>query len=124
MPMIKGYDVAYTHRGSWRAYRRVKGTLLDEVQVAWDTDWAAGNPPSLVVYFPNPLEATATMEAAVSFVVAVAKKRAGGASSKDIHGLFEVMPVELVRDQNRPQSGDAGGVRCSVLRPCEPPEDV
>jgi hypothetical protein len=31
---IGGYDVAYTHRGSWKAYRRLGGVIIDQVPIA------------------------------------------------------------------------------------------
>src|SRR5690349_21600943 len=94
MSKIQGYEVDYKHRGSWRAYRRFKGQIVDEVPVAWDTDWTAGKPPSLAVWFQDAFEAKARLEAGVPFVVAVAKKKPASASSKDINRLFEVMPIE------------------------------
>jgi hypothetical protein len=124
MPKIRGYEVAYKHRGSWRACRRLKGQVVDEVPVAWDTDWTAGKPPSLVIWFQDPFEAKARLDAGEPFVGAVAKKRPGSASSEDINGLFEAMPTEAIPDPNRPQNGAAGGVRCSIVGVCKHADDL
>jgi hypothetical protein len=115
MPKIGDYDVAYKHRGSWRAHRRLNGQIVDEIPVAWDTDWSAGTPPSLKVWFQDRFEAKARLDEKKSFVAAVAKKRPEGASSGEIYRLFEVMPLEAIPDANRPQKGAAGGVRCAIL---------
>jgi hypothetical protein len=57
--MINGYELAYTHRGSWKATRKLKGRLVDEVPITWDKDYAKkpGAAPSLIVWFQDPMEA-------------------------------------------------------------------
>ena len=115
---IRGYDVAYKSRGSWYAYRRCKGAIVDEVPVAWDRDWVKGSPPTLTVWFKNAAEMRAKLSANSPFVVAVAKRKAGSASSDDINGLFDVAPMKGVADPNRPNLGNEAGVLCTVMGPC------
>lgn len=118
MVAINGYDVTYTHRASWKANRSYKGNVIDKVPVAWDRDWIKlpGKPPSLVVWFENPKEASERLSAGIQFVVAVAKKVETGSSSANIHGLFDVAPVELTADPK--------AVRCTVLAKSMPPKDA
>src|SRR5690606_38383625 len=103
--------VAYTHRGSWKASRSVRGKIVDTVPVVWAQDWskAPGSPPSLIVWFENPREASEHLAAGKAFVVAVAKKVEGKASSANINGLFNVAPVEMTTEPH--------GLRCEVLAP-------
>jgi hypothetical protein len=110
---VNGFDVAYTHRGSWKAHRRLKGTIVDEIPVAWDRDWKAGQPPSLIVWFEDPEEAAGRLAAGAEFTVAVAKKTGLSASSANINGLFKVLPIQL--------SPDPQGVCCNVVGKCEAP---
>jgi hypothetical protein len=101
---IDGYEVAYTHRGSWKASRTLNGVHLDDVPVAWSSDWV---PPSLTVLFKTPEEAELILSLGKPFVVAVAtKKDDGSSSSSNINGLFRVQPLSAV--------GEAG-VKCEVL---------
>jgi hypothetical protein len=122
---IHGYDVGYTHRGSWKAYRRRHGHLLDEVPVAWDSDWRPGQPrPSLKVWFQDPDEAHERLKTGKSFVAALARKIAGSSSSssKNIYGLFEVIPVELhLSECGR---GLKPALFCTVVGRCGPAENT
>ena len=73
------------------------GKTLDEVPVAWDTDFYAGKPPTLFVWFEDITEAYTRLKAGKPFVVALAEGLAGrdSSSSEKIYRLFEVAPVEV-----------------------------
>lgn len=114
MVTISGYDVAYSHRGSWKATRNYKGSKIDEIPVAWDEDWMKGKPPTLKVWFKDFTEATSLFNAGNTFPVAIARKRLGSASSDDIHRLFLVKPIEALPDAEGPR----GGLLCEVVRAC------
>jgi hypothetical protein len=119
---IRGYDVAFTHRGSWRAYRRLRGAIVDEVPVAWNTGWKSSKPPTLTFWTKDPLEARALVESGRPFVVAVAQKKGPSVRSDDISGLFDVIATEAISSPYHPEYGSAGGVLCAVLRPCKEAE--
>ncbi|WAP70116.1 hypothetical protein [Jiella pelagia] len=113
---IDGYDLAYTHRGSWKAHRIFRGKIIDEIPVAWTRDYAAGNPPSLIVWFKDENEAGNRLATKGQFVVALSEKKLGGASAKDIRRLFEVSPVETVPATK----GTRSGLLCVVVGKCPP----
>ncbi len=121
---IRGYDVAFTHRGSWRAYRRLRGVIVDEVPVAWSTDWVPAKPPKLTVWTKDPLEARALVDSGRPFVVAVAQKKGNNVRSDDISGLFDVIATETISSPYHPEHRSAGGVLCNVLRPCKEAEQT
>jgi hypothetical protein len=126
MARIDGYDVTYTHRGRWKAYRRYRGDIVDAIPIAWDLDWTAGKPPSLLVGFETIDEALERLKAGEHFDVALAKKppRESGrkhiASSKDIYGLFKVRPMEIVPVPHR----SLPKLRCDVIERCPPAQDA
>jgi hypothetical protein len=114
--IINGYELAYLHRGSWKARRSVRGIVLDEIPVAWDKDWTQGKPPVLKVWFKDFGEALSLINSNQPFTVAVAKRKPGGASSEDINRLFEVKPVQALPDQD-----GLHGLLCEIIKPCLPP---
>jgi hypothetical protein len=118
--MVDGYDVIYTHRGSWKANRSHAGKVIDVVPVAWDRDYVFGDPPLLIIWFQDPQEASRLLHANVPFVAALATKKPGGASSRDIKRLFVVEPVEEVA----PAAGTRSGLRCRVVDKVPPPHDA
>jgi hypothetical protein len=122
---INGYYVKYTRRGSWKAYRRWRGKTVDEVPVAWDTDYYPGKPPTLFVWFEDITEAYARLKAGKPFVVALAEGLAGrdSSSSDKIYRLYEVAPVEVVpMPTERTRNGPRKWLRCTVIRDCPRPE--
>ena len=74
------------------------------------------------VWFEDPIEAKALVDAGRPLVVAVAQKKPGSASSNDISGLFEVMPIKLVPSPYTPNLGRAGGIVCTILGACKEAE--
>jgi hypothetical protein len=105
MARVGGFEVAYTHRGSWKAKRSLNGHEIDEIPVAWRSDWVE----ILAVWFKDQTEVQARIAERHPFIVALAPKRAdGSSSSEDIIGLFEVLPLEA--------TSQGKGIRCSVVR--------
>ena len=106
MARVDGFEVAYTTAEAGRLNRSLNGHKIDEIPVAWQRDWID---KTLAVWFKDQAEVQAHIANPQPFVVALASKRGdGSASSKDISGLFEVLPLEV--------SSQGKGIRCSVLR--------
>lgn len=96
MSVIRGYDVTYTHRGSWYAHVSKGDRIFAEVPVAWVSDYVPRPPgkPELGVWFKEDGKAAAVLAAGASFPVALTSKNADGSGSSDnIRNLFEVMPL-------------------------------
>ncbi len=117
---IDGFDIAYTHRGSWKANRIFRGKTVDEIPVAWKEDYRTGAPgPSLTIWFKDENEAGERLAAGIKFVAALSQKKSGGASAADILRLYEVEPLETVA----PVKGTKSGLRCAVVGKCQPPAE-
>ncbi len=114
MPVLSGYDVNYSHRGSRKATRYYRGKQIDEVPVTWSNGWTKtpSEEPTLIVWFQNEQELKERLEANASFIVAVAKWVEGSASSQNLNGLFEVAPIGLTDNPKQ--------LLCRVLRRCPP----
>ena len=116
MMALGSFEVAYTHRGSWKATRKIAGKTIDEVPLAWNSDWHKGNPPTVNVWFKSPEEAAFLIALGEPFVVAVARKLEGNSSSENFTGLFKVQPTG--------EAGKGGhGIHCRVLKRVSTQED-
>lgn len=96
MAKVQGFDVEYTHRGSWKANLRAPGKEPVIIPVAWDTD-RAREAPRLTVWFKDAKEIDTYLSAQSLFLVAVAQKKLGGtrgARSADISRIFLAEPLE------------------------------
>jgi hypothetical protein len=96
MSIIRGFDVAYTYRGSWYAHVSRGGRVFAEVPVAWVSDYVSKPPqkPELGVWFKEEGKAATILAAGASFPVALTSKNSDGSGSSDnIRNLFEVTPL-------------------------------
>ncbi|WP_455269295.1 hypothetical protein [Rhizobium herbae] len=98
---LNGYDIAYTHRGSWTANLSYRGRLLETIPVAWTRDYAT---PMLTVWFKDVDEAARRLAEGVPFKVALSRREDGGASVQNIVNLFLVFPQEVGETDGRPRS--------------------
>ena len=101
MARVDGFDVKFTHRGSWKASLLVLGKCVAEIPVAWQTD-RSGN--TILVWFKTHNEACERLTAAKRFRIAVATKNANGSTnSSNITGIFWVIPIEVRLDGHHPR---------------------
>jgi hypothetical protein len=102
MSLIRGFDVVYTHRGSWTAHVRKRGRILAEVPIAWASDYVAKTDhgkPELGVWFKAASEAGERLRAGAAFAVALTRPTPDGAGSSDnISNLFEIVPLRPGND--------------------------
>jgi len=95
---LAGYDISYTHRGSWKANLRHRGkVVLEAIPVAWDTDLRRDHAkqPTLGIWFKDKDEAKQRLALDVSIAVALAKKTETDASAENISNIFEVTPIDV-----------------------------
>ena len=92
MARVDGFEVRFTHRGSWKADLLAPGEEADVVPVAWKTDWLGG---SLFVWFKDEREVDRLLATGEPFRVAIAYKNANGSTSaNNITAIVWVLPVE------------------------------
>lgn len=95
MTGVDGFEVAFTHRGSWKAALSAPSMLPDTIPVAWKSDYLRTDGQwQLFIWFKDPEEVNSLMSAGGSFRVALATKNEDGSTaSKNIIGVFWVTPV-------------------------------
>lgn len=98
--MVDGYEVAYTHRGSWKASMHLHGHHIADIPIAWDRDLSGrkAGEQTLLVWFEKPTEAAAILQAKDRFVAALSKWADGKGRTENIKGLFLVTPVSATDD--------------------------
>jgi hypothetical protein len=98
---VDGYQVKFTHRGSWKTNLWVTGVEPVVIPVAWKSDW---NGKSLVVWFKTEAEADSMLARSERFRVAIAFKNANGStSSNNIIAILWVKPVEKITGEHHPK---------------------
>lgn len=101
MARVDGFEVSFTHRGSWRANLLALGKDAEVIPVAWRTDMVG---KTILVWFKTEKEADQKLAAGSRFRIAVAYKNSNGsASSNNITGIFWVTPVEKQLDDHHPK---------------------
>jgi hypothetical protein len=101
MAKVDGFEISFTHRGSWKADLLAPGKDSEVIPVAWNTDWKN---KSLLVWFKSDGEADTRLAAGHRFRVAVARKNSDGStSSKNISGVLWVSPIEKNLDEHHPR---------------------
>lgn len=92
---VGGYDLTFTHRKSWKAYRRQRGKLIDTVPVVWTKGWREDSLTNvfLEVAYQDASDMEAQLTSSEPFVVALAiakDYKVHPHSFKEFVGLFEV----------------------------------
>jgi hypothetical protein len=106
MARVGGFEISFTHRGSWKADLLAPGKEPDVIPVAWQTDYDF-HTKRLLVLCKTAAEADALL-ARDRFRVALATKNPdGSASAQKISQIFWVTPVGR---SDRPRLG----VHCIV----------
>lgn len=113
--MIDGYEVAYTHRGSWKASMHLDGHHLADIPIAWDRDLSGreAGKQTLLVWFERPVEAARILETKEQFVAALSKWADGKGRTENIKGLFLVVPSSATDDPTCLLCNVLGRVRAS-----------
>ena len=99
---MDGFDLKFTHRGSWKAERHKGGKFLDIVPVTW-TKGLRFKEKLLEVWYQDPTEMETRRTSREPFAVAMAEAKD---FSKFPHeflrftGVFEVIPTGHILDKN------------------------
>jgi hypothetical protein len=96
MHSVGDYQLEFEHRGSWKARRFHRGTLIDSIPVAWTKNWYQGpdRTPMLHVGYQNLIEMKAIAASREPFVIALAKAKDDTVESPafdEFRGVFEVV---------------------------------
>lgn len=110
---VDGFELAFTGRKTWKAYRYEFGTQLDIVPVTW-TKGLQVRERIPEVWFSNPVELEAQMMSRIPFVVALAIAKdymVHPHTFDEFRGIFEVLATG-----DRGASEDGMSIETKVLR--------
>ena len=112
MAKVDGFNIAFTHRGSWKADLLAPGKEVEIVPVTWTKDWDRQK-GTVFVWLKKPEDVDHYMGLSKGFRIAIAIRDASrSASSNDIIGIFAVEPLT--------RSDDPRGITCKLIKRLKP----
>jgi len=104
---VDGFNIQFTHRGSWTADILAPGKALETIPVCWRDDYDYKS-ATIFVWLKKQEEVAHFMAQTDGFRIAIgSKNKDGSTSAENIGGVFFVKPLE-------PSKEDRIGLTCKV----------
>jgi len=104
---VDGWDWRFSnpHGKFWIVNLKAGATSHADVPVAWDVDWKAGKPPSIVIHFEREADGRAALTRD-SLLIGLARKDIvrGEVRARVLQGVYVVRPI---RESSAPPRGNA-----------------
>jgi hypothetical protein len=91
---VDGFNIQFSHRGSWTADILAPGKPMETIPVCWRDDYDFNN-RTIFVWLKKQEEVDRYMAQTNGFRIAIGSKNKDGSTSADnIGGIFHVKPLE------------------------------